>query len=311
MRTWLSTSSLGLALALVSAGGTPASATTRDAQPLSPEEIRALMERARVHQHENDRALAEYERRERRYTWKHGAPPVVTEDKVFRVVPTGTGVLRLTVEAKGKPVTREQYQGELRELERALLLALRPTDPRQRQAIAKWEKRRRERRELVDALPQAFRFTWMGREERGGRSCVKLRLDPDPDFKPTTRNAEVFSHSRAVLWVDEAEAQLVRAEVEIIRDIGVFGGIFGKVYKGGKFVMEQVKVAEGVWLPARYEYDFDGRKFLFPFSLNEVTEVSRYRRIGPPQEALATVRREIQEGAALLPAKALPAGASQ
>ena len=48
-----------------------------------------------------------------------------------------------------------------------------------------------------------------------------------------------------------------------------------------------------MWLPSLYEYDFQGRKFLFGFETHEHTEITQYHRIGPPQEALAAVRREL------------------
>jgi len=68
-------------------------------------------------------------------------------------------------------------------------------------------------------------------------------------------------------------------------------------------VMEQDEVAPGVWLPTRIAYDFDGRKFLFGFELLEVTTVSSYRRIGPPREALADVRHELNTSGAARPAQ--------
>lgn len=296
-------STLAVALALMSAGpaagDAPRPAKTQQNGTLSPEEVRALVERLRANQHGNDAALAEYERRERRYAWKHSAPETVTDDKTYRVVPTGTGTLKLILEEKGQRISDENYGKQLRELERVLENALNPGEPKQRQAVEKWEKKTRERRELVDAVPEAFLFTWLGRERVGanGRTYAKLQLDPNPDFKSRSRNTDLFQHVRAIVWVDEGEGQIVRAEAEVIRDIGVFGGVFGKVYKGGKFVMEQMKVAEGVWLPSRYEFDFDGRRFVFPFSVNEVTLLTQFRRIGPPAEALAAVRREIQNGA--------------
>src|SRR2546429_2936723 len=45
------------------------------------------------------------------------------------------------------------------------------------------------------------------------------------------------SHVRATVWVDEAAGQLVRLEAEMIRDFPVGGGVLGKVYRGGRFVL--------------------------------------------------------------------------
>ena len=72
-------------------------------------------------------------------------------------------------------------------------------------------------------------------------------------------------------------------------------GIFlAKVYKGSHFMQERYEMAPGMWLPTFSQYDFDGRKFLASFSMHERTFFSNYRLVGPPKEALALVRSELQ-----------------
>ena len=93
---------LALALALAAV----ANDSRQDSRPLSPEEIRALVERAIANQHRNDEALAEYERREHRQARKDESDTHLSEDKAFRVIPTGTGTLRLLLEENGQPVTK-------------------------------------------------------------------------------------------------------------------------------------------------------------------------------------------------------------
>ena len=60
--------------------------------------------------------------------------------------------------------------------------------------------------------------------------------------------------------------------------------------------MEQAEVAPGVWLPTRTEYEFTGRKFLFPFAEHQVIEASHYRRLGSLQQALVVVQNELSSG---------------
>jgi hypothetical protein len=52
-------------------------------------------------------------------------------------------------------------------------------------------------------------------------------------------------------------------------------------------------VQPGLWLPSFTQYDFDGRKFFSGFSIHERTFYSNYRYIGPPKEALDTIRKEL------------------
>ena len=280
---------LALALALAAAADAP----RQDARPLSPEEIRALVNRAITNQHRNDEALAEFERREHRQARKDESDTLLSEDKTFRVVPTGTGTLRLLLEENGRPVSPELHRRQLRDLEQALRWALEPAEGKQKRRVEKFDKRSRERTEMVDALRDAFLFTWQGREASNGRALVRLLFEPNPAFKPHSRNTEMFRHARAVVWIDEAAAQLVRIEAEIASDISIGGGFLGKIYRGGRFVLEQSQVAEGVWFPVRYDYNFAGRKFFFGFELHEVTLASGYKRIGPPKDALAAVRHEL------------------
>jgi len=269
----------------------------------SPAEIRALVPRVVANQHLNDTALEQYERIERRQVRKSEQDTTIAEDKTFRVVPTGTGMIRVQTEEDGRPVDAELYRRQLRGVEQALASALNPADPRQKHAVEKGAKRSRERAELVDEIPNAFLFSWLGRETHNGRALIKLALEPNPAFKPASRKASLFTHVRATVWVHEATGQLVRLEAEMIRDFPVGGGVIGKVYRGGRFVLEQAEVAPGVWLPTRYQYDFDGRKFLFGFGVHELTEASRYRHIGPPKEALETIRRELNDSRAADPAR--------
>jgi hypothetical protein len=54
-------------------------------------------------------------------------------------------------------------------------------------------------------------------------------------------------------------------------------------------------MAPGQWLPTYEQYDFDGRKFVVPFSIHERTFYSDYKRVGPPKEAVGVVRDELRK----------------
>lgn len=282
-----------LVLALVMAQPAGAAQAGADDRAPSPEERRTLIERVIANQHRNDAAMELYERLERRQARKNEQQTALAEEKTFRVVPTGTGTVRVLVEENGRAVDAAHYRKQLRDLEQALIWALDPAEPKQKRRVEKAARRARERTEMVEAARDAFLFNWAGRETSNGRRLAKFALEPNPAFKPASRNTSLLTRVRATLWLDESAGQLARVEAEIIRDISFGGGVLGKVYRGGRFVMEQAEVAPGVWLPTRYEYNFEGRKFLFGFELHELTEASRYRRIGPPKEALAAIRSEL------------------
>jgi hypothetical protein len=260
----------------------------------TPEQIRSLVDRIVENQHRNDRAIEEFERIEHVVSRRGGGNSPVISDVTNRVMPSGTGTMRLRMAQDSSPVSPDVYQHELEFAVSALEGAIHPNH-RALQDLAKFERRRRERVELVDATAKAFNVRWAGRETAGSRTLVKLLLDPDPNYKPTSRLTAIFEHVHAVLWVDESQAEIARLEGDITSDITVGGGIVGKVYHGGRFVMEQAEVAPGIWLPTLYIYDVDGRKFLFGFGVHERTDFTRYRHVGLPTESVEIVRNELNK----------------
>ena len=259
----------------------------------SPEEIRALADGAIANQHSDDAALEAYELLERHIVRTGGKNPSVIEDKTYRVVPTGTGTLKLLLKDHDRPVDVGTYHDELRAWEQALVAALRADDPGQRTLLAKLEKKQKERTDVVDAARQAFHATWLGREVRDARVLDKLALEPNLQFQPRSTSAEILTHARATIWIDAQSGHLARAEADIIRDISFGGGILGKVYRGGHFFLQQMEVTPGVWLPTRYQDDFSGRKFLFTFEVHHVIEKSHYRRLGTTSQALEVARHDL------------------
>jgi hypothetical protein len=285
------------------------SATVAGNPAPTDEQIRSLIARTVENQHRNDRAIEEFERIERVITRKAGASSDKDSDRTDRVLPSGTGTMKLQVAENGTPVSPELYRHDLQYAVSALNLAIHPNE-RYKQDLVKFEKRNREHAELVDTSVKAFRMKWAGRETRpdpagthASRTLAKFLLEPDPNYKPTNRLAFTFEHVRATLWVDENQAQFARLEGDITSDITFVGGIAGKIYHGGHFTMEQSEVAPGVWLPTLYTYDVDGRRFVFGFGLHERTEITNYRRVGPPAQAIELIRSELNSLSAQTPGR--------
>ncbi|HLP99659.1 MAG TPA: hypothetical protein VK156_00945, partial [Candidatus Limnocylindria bacterium] len=162
MRHWNFSAILLAGLALWAGGQGTIRPGGEDRAPTA-EERSALLNRVIVDQHANDAALDLYERIERRETRKTARESEPAQVQVFRVVPAGTGSGRIPVGADGKPADPAAYTAELRKLENALVWASEPSNREQRDALAKFQKRRKDRAELVDAVRDAFVYTWLGR----------------------------------------------------------------------------------------------------------------------------------------------------
>jgi hypothetical protein len=255
--------------------------------PAKPE----LFNRIIANQKKAEASLDLYERSERVETRKNSSDPNPPVIKVFRVIPSGTGMVRISISEDGKPTDSAAYRAELENVARAL--ALLTNDNRsQRDALEKYAKKKKDRLDLIDATHNAFLFTFLSTEPRGERTLSKYRMDPNPAFKPTSRFTSIFPRVRGFVWVDEASGELARIEGEVTEDISV-GLFLGKIYKGSHFMQERYEFQPGLWLASFSQYDFDGRKLFSGFSVHERTFYSNYRYIGPPKEALGAIRQEL------------------
>lgn len=240
-----------------------------------------------------DRAMYLYERIEREEDRKKAGDTQPSEVKVYRVFPAGTGLDRIPLGAGGKPDDPAQYRAELEKLLKSLEWAAQKGSD-QRKAYEKIDKKLKERADLIDAMPSAFLFTFQGKEDRSGRTLLKYRMEPNPQFKPGNRIEGLLTKIAGNFWIDESSSQLARVEGHITQDVS-FAWFLGKVNKGSHFMEERSEVAPGLWLPTVTKYDFDGRKFFSSIAIHETTFYSNYQRVGTPAEAIPMVRAELTQ----------------
>ena len=282
---------LFLLLRLACFGQSPASETQSKTGTSSsrPE----LFNQVIANQKQMDADLNLYERVERTEFRKTASDPKPSEVKVWRVFPSGTGTSRILLSPEGAPPSAESYHAALEKLETTLVWAAQD-GPAQREAYNKVEKRRKERNDLIDSTRKAFFFTRVGEEMRSGRVLVKYSMERNPAYKASTRNEMLFTRVRGTLWIDKESSQLAKIEGYVTDDI-LLALFLAKVYRGSYFMQERYEMAPGVWLPTYQQYDFDGRKFLVPFSIHERSFYTHYRRVGPPKEAVEVVRDELSK----------------
>ena len=272
----------------------------------SPEELRPLLERVIAATHRGDAAEAEYARTEHWVERRHSGDADPILDRVYRVYPTGTGTLKVLLADSGVRVTPEKYRVELRELEKSLVWALDPSEPRQHARVEKWQKRTAERYHAVESFRDSYEITWLGTERLpnfpGPQPLAKLRLDPKPGTASGTIATELLAASRLTLWVVPETGEVVQLDAELIRDLSFGGGLLGKIDKGGSVHIEQREVAPGIWLPSLISNDVRGRKFFIREESVRTVESRDHRRVGPPADLLKQVRRELSNPELQVPA---------
>jgi len=244
-------------------------------------------------QEDCEKLLDQYERVVRTETRKPGGDASSTETKLWRAFPIGTGFYKIALPNDGQPPPPEFLRNELEKLEKYLTW-LNQDGSAQKEAYAKAERKKKERYELLEATYQAFIFTRDGEETRGGRTLLRYNIVPNPKYKPTSRNTTLFTRVRGTIWIDEASSQMAKIEGTVTEDISL-ALFLAKVYKGSHFMQERYEISQGLWEPSFEQYDFDGRKFLYSFSIHERTFYSSYKFVGKPKEAVTVIRGELSK----------------
>jgi hypothetical protein len=251
-----------------------------------------LFKRVISNQKKSEALLDEYERTQHieKKTAGTDSDPTTT---CYRLFPAGPAITKVLLAPDGKPPHSDGYRYDLEKLEKYLAWAA-ADGASQKDAYAKAQRKRKERFDLMDATHQAFVFTLEGKEMRGDRTLLRYSMTPNPAYKPTSRNTGIFTRVRGTIWIDEQSSEMAKIEGSVTEDFSV-ALFLAKVYKGSEFMQERYEVAPGIWEPTFEQYDFDGRKFMVPFSIHERTWYTDYQHVGPPKESIAVIRAELSK----------------
>lgn len=256
----------------------------------TPTQIQALVTRVIENQHRDDQALEQYERKERIVSRRGKA--VTSNESTVEVVPAGERIVRVELERDGQPANAEVIEQRWQQAIGTLVREAK-TDADVDQNGVPEGRLRQERYKMVEAVASAFRFSWEGRVNRDGRALLEFSFEPEPSYKSSNLFAIVYAHAVGTVWVDEASNQVARLDVSLRDDLSFVGGLIAKVYRGAHATLQQREVANGIWEPTYYSYDFEGRKLVLgTLSGHQQVDASDYRHLGSLEELLATIRRE-------------------
>lgn len=113
------------------------------------------------------------------------------------------------------------------------------------------------------------------RERFGGRDVIVFDYEPDPAFKPKTRNEKLFALCNGAVWVDSGTKQVVRLEATLVQSAGNF---LAKAKRGASFTIENELVNNEIWLPSRADINLQIKILFAGFSINNLVKYGDYRR---------------------------------
>lgn len=131
----------------------------------------------------------------------------------------------------------------------------------------------------VAVFLRACEFVSPRRERFQDRDAIVFDFRPRPNFKPSTRSEAMVSKLAGVAWIDPVDKQVMRLEARLAESYKVGGGLFVSVRPGSAVVIEQTRLADGVWLPRYSQINAAAKLFLFAgFHIDATHEYSNYKR---------------------------------
>ena len=212
---------------------------------------RANLERSQSRQS----SYAYRERRRELHTNPFGRLGSGSGTEEFDVRPVaGGGVERRLVARDGKPVT----DGETTRIR-----------PRTRSP----------RRSAVEETADALDLVLDRREHVNGRDLIVVTFTPKPGAQPQSREAKLAHLFKGRIFVDEADAEVVRVEATAVGDISYGLGVVARLNKGAAVTLVRERVDEDTWLPTSIRFQGDGRAMVFrKLRVDHLIEWFQYRR---------------------------------
>jgi hypothetical protein len=191
------------------------------------------------------------------FAWKtrqdRGHKTVVEQD-----VQTPSGTVSRVVLINGEPLNPKQ-QSEEQERVRTML------DPEQMQSKLKDQQADDARtRKMLGAIPEAFDFVYLKSDTApNGHKLTTFKFTPRSGFNPPSREVAVFTGMQGELVVDETAKRLAKVDGTLFKDVNFGWGILGRLYKGGRFVVEKGEITPTHWDTTHTFLHFDGKVLIF------------------------------------------------
>jgi hypothetical protein len=140
------------------------------------------------------------------------------------------------------------------------------------------EKESEEDRKFVREVADAYTFHMIGTELLGARETYVIDAVPRPGYQPHLNQAKFLTKFRFRAWIDKAEAEWIKLDVECIDTVS-FGLVLARIHKGSRILLEQTRVNDEVWLPQHIAVKVDARVALLKeFNIEEDLTYHDYKK---------------------------------
>lgn len=145
----------------------------------------------------------------------------------------------------------------------------RETQEQRERRVSEYRKERERDHVLMGELAKALEFTSVGQQMLGSHKVYVLKGEPRRGYRPPNTEAKALTAMHGTLWIDATTFHWVKAEAEVVHPVWLFG--FARVEPGTRFELEQIPIAEDLWMPSHFSMKATA-KVLFLFQHNQQEE---------------------------------------
>lgn len=209
--------------------------------------------------------------------------PTSESVRVFEVYPglPGENRYRRLIEEDGRQVVPGKLAQQDRERQHTVesFVKAQNSESQRQKAARENEKARRRYSAAIDDLFRIYDIRMIRREAVDGHDAILATLTPKEGVRPLTDDGKIMRNFKARAWVSESDYELIRVEIEAIRNLSFGLGLLARVHEGSVATYERRKVNNEVWLPAKVTWTASGRLLLLRrLRLRGVSEFSGYRK---------------------------------
>jgi hypothetical protein len=174
------------------------------------------------------------------------------------------------VERNGQPPSLEEERKQKEKLDKLK----RETPEQLAERIRKQEE---ENTSLVREVPKAFDFQLVGEETINGRPAYVIQATPHPDYQAQGKYGKMLSKVEGKFWIDKQELGWIKVDGQVIQSFSV-GLYLARVLRGSRITMEQTRIDDRFWMPARVEVRAAAKIFFVKsLMIDRVLTYSEYR----------------------------------
>jgi len=181
-----------------------------------------------------------------------------TEIKTYEVLEIEEEQVQRLIEKDDKPLDSKEAAKQEEKIQKIIDKRKNESEEERQKRAAKEEKDREEGRKFVTEVADAYIFRLVGSEDVGGREAWVIEGEPRPGFEPHMKEAKFLSKFRGRVWIDKADLQMAKMDIEAI-DTVALGWFIARVHKGTRVMLEQTRVNDEVWLPRHVTFKLDAR----------------------------------------------------